>query len=59
MGRAFCGFVKGTVWGLAAGAALGMLGMRYMHRNRRYMKRGVGHALRSVGDLADSIIGMF
>ena len=59
MGRAFCGFLKGIVWGMVAGAAAGMVAMRYMHHNRRGVKRNVGHALRTVGDLADSLIGMF
>ena len=59
MGRALCGFMKGMVVGLLAGAALGALAASYMHRNRRGLKKNVGHALRTVGDLTDSVLGMF
>lgn len=59
MGRALCGFMKGMVVGLLAGGALGALAACYMHKNRRGLKRNVGHALRTVGDLTDSVLGMF
>lgn len=59
MGRMICGFFKGLLVGLAAGGALGAVAFGYMHRNRRGVKRNVGHALRTVGDLTDSILGMF
>ncbi|MBO5797510.1 MAG: hypothetical protein J6R77_04080 [Clostridia bacterium] len=59
MGRALYGFVRGLLMGLLVGATLGMMVMCYLHRNRRGMKRHVGHALRTVGDLADSVLGMF
>lgn len=59
MKNAFCGFLKGSVWGLLLGGALGMVGMNYMHQNRRGVKRNVGRALRTVGDLTDSVLGMF
>ena len=59
MGRALYGFIRGMFMGLLAGAALGAMLVCYLHRNRRGVKRNVGHALRTVGDLADSLIGMF
>ena len=59
MGRAICGFFKGMFMGLLAGGVLGAMGACYMRRNRRGVKRNVGHALRTVGDLADSVLGMF
>ena len=59
MGRVFCGFLKGLMAGVAAGAALGAWMAHYMHHNRRGLKRNMGHALRTVGDLTDSLLGMF
>lgn len=59
MGRAICGFFKGMLMGLLVGGTLGAMGACYMRRNRRGVKRNVGHALRTVGDLADSVLGMF
>lgn len=59
MGRTFCGFMKGSMLGLMIGSVLGMMGMNYMHHNRRGVKRNVGRALRTVGDLTDSVFSMF
>ena len=59
MGRALCGFIKGLIVGLLAGGALGAMMVGYMRRNRRGLKRNVGHAMRTVGDLTDSVLGMF
>lgn len=59
MGRAFCGFLKGLMAGVMLGAALGGLAVTYLRHNRRGVKRNVGHALRTVGDLADSVLRMF
>lgn len=59
MGRMLCGFFKGLAVGMLAGGALGMLAAGYMRRNRRGLKRNMGHALRTVGDLTDSVLGMF
>lgn len=59
MGRAFCGFLKGSMMGLLIGGALGVMGMNYMRHNRRGVRRNVGRALRTVGDLTDSVFRMF
>lgn len=59
MGRALCGFFKGLLMGVLLGGVLGAMAVAYMRRNRRGVKRNVGHALRTVGDLTDSILGMF
>ncbi len=59
MSRMLCGFFKGLTVGIVAGGMLGVLLTCYMHRNRRGLKRNVGHALHTVGDLADSVLGMF
>lgn len=59
MGRKVCGFIKGSMVGLLAGSVLGAMGMHYMHHNRRGVKRNVGRALRTVGDLTDSLFCMF
>ncbi len=59
MGRTLYGFMKGMIVGLLAGCTLGAMIACYMHRNRRGLKRNVGHALRTVGDLTDSVLGMF
>ena len=59
MGRALYGFIRGMLMGLFVGIALGAMLMCFLHRNRRGVKRNVGHALRTVGDLADSVMGMF
>lgn len=59
MGRALYGFVRGMLMGLLVGAVLGGVAVASLHRHRRGMKRHVGHALRTVGDLADSVLGMF
>ncbi len=54
-----CGFFKGLTVGMVAGGTLGVLLTCYMRRNRRGLKRNVGHALRTVGDITDSVLGMF
>ena len=59
MGRALCGFMKGMLLGVLVGGVFGAVAACYMHRNRRGLKRNVGHALRTVGDLTDSVLGMF
>ena len=58
MGRVLCGFMKGMATGLLAGGIFGAMAVGYMHKNRRGLKRNVGHALRTVGDLTDSVLGM-
>lgn len=51
--------VKGVGVGLALGSVMGAIGGYYLYSNRKCVKRNVGKALRSVGDLADSITGFF
>ncbi len=52
-------WMKGLGVGLMAGMVAGAVGGCYMHGNRRGIKRNIGHALHTVGDLADSVLSMF
>ena len=57
--RSMMKMVKGVGVGLALGSVMGAIGGYYLYSNRKCVKRNVGKALRSVGDLADSITGFF
>lgn len=57
--RRLYGFVKGMMIGLTVGGVIGAVAMCCMHHNRRGLKRNVGHALHMVGDLTDSVLGLF
>lgn len=45
--------------GLAAGMAVGAAGICYIKSHKKGLKRSVGKALRSVGDLVDQMGDMF
>ena len=53
------GFVKGAGMGIAVGCIAGAMGSRYMHANKKGLKKNVGKALHNVGDLMDNITSMF
>lgn len=57
--RSFCGFLKGMGIGVMLGSMVGTAATCYMHSHRKGVKKNVGRALRTVGDLTDSIVGMF
>ena len=51
--------VKGLIVGLVCGMVAGAVGCCYLQQNRRGVKRHIGHALRSMGELVDTVTGMF
>ena len=53
------GFVKGVAVGMVPGIAVGVMVSCYMRNNRRGLKRHVGKALHSAGDLVDNVLGIF
>ena len=57
--RRLYSFMKGMLIGLVVGGTAGTLVMCCVHRNRRGLRRSISHALRSVGDLTDSVLGLF
>lgn len=59
MTKGVMGFVKGAGMGIAVGCIAGAIGSSYMHTNKKGIKKNVGKALRSVGDLMDNVTGMF
>lgn len=50
---------RGLCIGVMAGMVAGAMGMCYMQKNRRGIKKNVGRALRNVGDLMDNVTSMF
>lgn len=50
---------KGVGIGLALGCVAGAIGSYYLYDNRKSVKRNMGKALRSVGDLVDTVTGFF
>ncbi len=59
MTRSGIRFLKGMGLGLAAGCAVGVMGVCYMKRHRKGMKRNVSKALRNMSELVDSVNHMF
>ena len=59
MNRGVTGFVKGAGMGIAIGCVAGAVGSVYVRSNKRGIKKNMGKALRSVGDLMDNVTGMF
>jgi hypothetical protein len=51
--------VKGLGIGMALGCVAGAVGSYYLYDNRKGLKRNMGKALRSVGDLVDNVTGFF
>lgn len=52
-------FCKGMLVGMMAGTAVGAVGVCYLHSHKKGLKRSVGKALHSVGDLVDQVGDMF
>ncbi len=50
---------KGVGIGMAIGCVAGAIGSYYLYDNKKCVKRNMGKALRSVGDLVDTVTGFF
>ncbi len=50
---------KGVGIGMALGCVAGAIGSYYLYDNHKSVKRNMGRALRSVGDLVDTVTGFF
>ncbi len=50
---------KGVGIGMALGCVVGAVGSYYLYDNRKGIKRNMGRALRSVGDLVDTVTSCF
>ena len=50
---------KGIGIGMALGCVAGAVGSYYLYDNKKGLKRNMGKALRSVGDLVDQVTGCF
>lgn len=51
--------IKGLIVGLVCGMAVGAVGCCYLRHNHRGVKRHMGRALRNMGELVDTVTGMF
>ncbi len=51
--------VKGVGVGMALGCVAGAVGSYYLYDNRKGIKKNMGKALRSVGDLVDDVTSFF
>ncbi len=51
--------MKGIGIGMALGCMAGAVGSYYLYDNRKGIKRNMGRALRSVGDLVDNVTSFF
>ena len=52
-------FMKGMGMGVALGCTAGVVGVCYMKRNKKGIKRNAGKALHSIGDLLENVTDMF
>lgn len=59
MTKGVMGFVKGAGMGIALGCVVGAVGSSYMRHNKKGIKKNVGKALHSVGDLMENVTSMF
>lgn len=59
MSRSSMNFLKGMGLGAMAGCVTGIVGVCYIKRHRRGMKKRVSKALRNVSDLVENVNGMF
>lgn len=57
--RGMMKMAKGVGIGVALGCVAGAIGSYYLYDNRKSVKRNMGKALRSVGDLVDTVTGFF
>jgi len=51
--------MKGIGIGMALGCVAGAVGSYYLYDNRKGIKRNMGRALRSVGELVDTVTSCF
>lgn len=51
--------MKGLCLGAMAGILAGAMGMCYLQKNKRGIRRNMGRTLRNVGDLVDNVTSMF
>lgn len=49
------GFAKGAMIGMAAGAALTMVGRMMMKNNDHHLQKGSSKAMKAVGDFVDGV----
>ena len=59
MTKGVMGFVKGAGMGIALGCVVGEVGSGYKKKNKKGIKKNVGKALHSVGDLMENVTNMF
>ena len=59
MTKGVMGCVKGAGMGIALGCVVGAVGSGYMRSNKKGIKKNVGKALHSVGDLMENVTNMF
>ncbi len=59
MAKGVMNVVKGVALGMAAGAAVGMVGKKLMSGNKKSMKKKANRALREVSNMIDTASYMF
>ncbi|MBQ6705993.1 MAG: hypothetical protein IJN07_00585 [Clostridia bacterium] len=59
MAKGMMKMMKGIGIGMALGCMAGAVGSYYLYDNRKGIKRNMGRALRSVGDLVDDVTSFF
>ena len=59
MAKGMMKMMKGIGIGMALGCMAGAVGSYYLYDNRKGIKRNMGRALRSVGDLLDDVTSFF
>ncbi len=59
MAKGMMKMMKGIGIGMALGCMAGAIGSYYLYDNRKGIKRNMGRALRSVGDLVDDVTSFF
>ena len=59
MCKATMAAIKGFLLGMMFGMAGGMAACCCLRQHRRGIKHHMGHALRSMGELVDTVTGMF
>ena len=59
MAKGMMKLVKGIGIGAAIGCMAGAVGSYYLYDNRKGIKKNMGKALRSVGDLVDDVTSFF
>lgn len=59
MAKGWMKMVRGIGIGMALGCMAGAVGSYYLYDNRKGIKKNMGRALRSVGDLVDDVTNFF